>query len=413
MTTPLELQVARVLLMKGRPYLSTAVWALQPVAVEGDAQLKGTLGVDKNWRLYYDPAVLPAWSPEALAGALYHELHHLLRAHHSRATNLIGDFGDDELVNIEIASKLQLANIAEDCEINDDLEEEKIKLPPIDYATPTKYGLKNSDLWENYYAELLKQAKPVKLVCIGGEGGCGSCADGKRRSYELPQGSKDAPGISQAEAELVIRKTAADVQEHARTRGTVPASLKRWADNLLNPQVPWQRVLASAIRRSLAVTIGATDYSFQRPNRRNGGEFILPGMIQPVPNLCVIGDTSGSMGDNELRKIVLTELKGICRAIGRGSLTFLDVDAEVHGVQRVQSERHVQLRGGGGTDMRVGIERACELRPKPSLIIVLSDFETPWPKKEPSVRVIGVGPAGSSALASAPKWMQVISVDCG
>lgn len=413
MTTPLQIQVARVLLMKGRPYLATAVWALQPVAVLDHPQLKGTLGVDKHWRLYYDPAVLPAWTPEALAGALYHELHHLLRGHHARASNLVGDFGDDQLENVAIASRLQLANLAEDCEINDDLEDERIKLPPIDYATPAKYGLKPNDLWENYYHELLKNAKPVKLVAIGGADGCGSCSDGKPRSYELPRGDKDAPGISQAESELVIRKVAADVQEHARTRGTVPASLKRWADDLLNPQVPWQRVLASAIRRSLAITMGATDYSFQRPNRRNGGAFILPGMVQPVPNVAVIGDTSGSMGDNELRKIVLTELKGICRAIGRGSLTFLDVDAEVYGIQRVQSERQVKLRGGGGTDMRVGIERACELRPKPSLIVVLSDFETPWPETEPSVRVIGVGPAGSSALANAPAWMQVIPVDCG
>jgi len=294
------------------------------------------------------------------------------------------------------------------CEINDDLEEEKIKLPPIDYATPAKYGLKNSDLWENYYHELLKQAKPITLVCIGGEHGCGSCANGKARSYELPKGDKDAPGISQAEAELVIRKTAADVQEHARSRGNVPASLKRWADNLLNPQVPWQRVLASAIKRSLAATAGATDYSFQRPNRRNSGDFILPGMVQPVPNVAVVGDTSGSMGESDLRMIVLTELKGICRALGQGTLTFLDVDAEVHGVQRVVSERQVQLRGGGGTDMRAGIDRACELRPKPSLVVILTDGETGWGSAPPAAKCLAVVPKGAPAT---PDWMRRVEID--
>lgn len=408
MTTPLELQVARVLLMKGRPYLATAVWALQPVPVRDHPMLKGTLGVDKHWRLYFDPDILPAWSPEALATALNHELNHLLRSHHQRADALGLEFGDDEAENIVIASKLQIANIAQDCSINAGLEEERLKFPPINYATPAKYGLKPNDPWENYYHELLKNAKPVKLMCIGGAGGCGSCADGKTRPYELPRGEKDAPGISQAEAELVIRKTAADVQEHARTRGTVPASLKRWADDLLNPQVPWQRVLASAIRRSLSVAMGATYYSFQRPNRRNGGELILPGMVQPVPNVAVIGDTSGSMGDNELRKIVLTELKGICQALGRGSLTFLDVDAEVHSVQRVQSERQVKLRGGGGTDMRVGIERACQVRPKPSLIIVLTDGATPWPASPPEVRCLAVVPKGASAT---PDWMARVEVE--
>ena len=114
------------------------------------------------------------------------------------------------------------------------------------------------------------------------------------------------------------------------------------------------------------------------------------------------------MGENELRKIVLTELKGICRAIGRGSLTFLDVDAEVHGVQRVQSERHVQLRGGGGTDMRVGIERACELRPKPSLVVILSDGETPWPAAPAEVRCLAVVPKGAPAT---PDWMARVEVE--
>ena len=258
---PLEIQVARVLLMKGRPYLATAVWALQPVATTAP-EVAGTLAVDKYWRLYYDAAALPKWTPEQLYGVLYHELHHLLRVHHQRASNLIGEPGDDPAENIELASKMRIANLAEDCEINDDLEEEKIKLPG-DYCTPAKFNLPPNDLWENYYAKLLKGAK-VQHFSICGKGGCGSCADGKPRAYELAPGDKDAPGISAAESELVIRKTAADVQEHARSRGTVPASLKRWADDLLNPQVPWQRLLASAVRRSLWFAVNCRTRGFSR-----------------------------------------------------------------------------------------------------------------------------------------------------
>ena len=391
--------------MKGRPYLATAVWALQPVETNAP-DVAGTFAVDKHWRLYYDPQALAAWTPEQMAGVLYHELNHLLRGHHARATALLGDFSDDPAANIELASKMKIANIAEDASINEGLEEEKIKLPG-DYATPAKYGLKPNDLWENYYHELLKNAKPIKFSLCG-PGGCGSCADGSPRPYELPRGDKDAPGISEAEGELVIRKTASDVQEHARSRGNVPTSLKRWADNLLTPQVPWQRVLASTVRRAIASTAGATDYSFQRPNRRNGGDFILPGMVQPVPNVVVIGDTSGSMGEGELRKIVLTELKGICRALGRGALTFLDVDAEVHGVQRIHSEKQAKLRGGGGTDMRVGIDRACELRPKPSLVVILSDGMTSWGDVPPAVRCLAVVPKGASAT---PGWMGRVEIE--
>ena len=406
MTAPLELQVARILLMKGRPYLATAAWALQPVATNS-ALVAGTLAVDQHWRLYYNPAALPAWTPEQFAAVLYHELHHLLRGHHQRATNLVGDFGADPIENVVLASKLRVANLAEDCEINDDLEDEKIKLPPVDYATPAKFGLKPGDLWENYYAEMMKNAKPVKLMCVGGANGCGSCADGKPRAYELPAGSKEAPGLSEAEGALVVRKVAADVQEHARTRGSVPASLQRWADSLLNPKVPWQRVLAQAIRRSMATSMGNLDYSFARPNRRHAGDLILPGMVKPVPIVAVIGDTSGSMGTGELQQLVLAELKGICRAIGRGTLTFLDVDAEVHGVQRIQSERQAVLRGGGGTDMRVGIDRACELRPKPGLVVILSDGETGWGAEPAPVKCLAVVPKGAP---TSPEWIERVEV---
>ena len=397
MSLPIELQVARVLLCKGRPYLATAAWALQPVAVRDHPLIRGTVACDRRWRLYYDPEVLPTWTPEQLAGALYHELHHLLRRHFARA----------DTKGVHEAGGGMLANLAQDCEINDDLERERVKLPPVDYCTPSKFGLTDSDLWENYYDELAKRAQPITLVATCGAGGCGSCAGGIAQPYELPGGAKQAPGVTEAQGDLIIRKTAADVLEHAKTRGDVPASLKRWAEAIANPQVPWQRVLAAEIRRSTSVAQGAVDYSHRRPNRRNTGPFILPSMVRPVPNIAVVGDTSGSMGERELSALVMAELKGISRALGRGTLTFLDVDAEVHGVQRVTSERQVKLRGGGGTDMRVGIDRACEIRPRPSLIVVLTDGETGWGDAPAAVPVLAVVPTGAP---DTPGWMKRVEV---
>jgi len=77
---PLELQAARIRLAKERPYLASAAWALQPVPKPG---LK-SMAVDMYWRLYYDPDVLSGWTAEVLAGALYHEICHLLRNHAER-----------------------------------------------------------------------------------------------------------------------------------------------------------------------------------------------------------------------------------------------------------------------------------------------------------------------------------------
>jgi len=97
MPLPLELQAARLRLVRRRPYLASAAWALVPVARPG----LGTLAVDQWWRLYFDPAVTERWSVEEMAGVLYHEILHLLRDHPGRMRNF------DRLA----------ANIAADAEI--------------------------------------------------------------------------------------------------------------------------------------------------------------------------------------------------------------------------------------------------------------------------------------------------------
>jgi hypothetical protein len=70
--------------------------------------------------------------------------------------------------------------------------------------------------------------------------------------------------------------------------------------------------------------------------------------------------------------------------------------------------RKVQLLGGGGTDMGVGLAKATELRPRPDLIVVLTDGFTPWPNEAPKgIRVI-VGLMDPSG--SVPPWAKAIPI---
>jgi len=138
MTFPEEFQAARLRMVKDRPYLAAAAWALQPVSSPG----LGTLAVDMWWRLYYDPAVITRWSVEELAGVLYHEICHLLRNHASRMREF------DRIA----------ANLAADAEINDDLLAEKVKLPDTP-VTPAVIGQPNGLFAEEYYAALEKRAQ--------------------------------------------------------------------------------------------------------------------------------------------------------------------------------------------------------------------------------------------------------------
>lgn len=88
------------------------------------------------------------------------------------------------------------------------------------------------------------------------------------------------------------------------------------------------------------------------------------------------------MGDAELAA-ALAEITGVLREVGvRGNrVTVLACDADVHAVSRVTSAEQVTLGGGGGTDMRVGIDAALASPDRPSIVIVLTDGLTPGPPK--------------------------------
>ena len=52
-TAQIDLGAATFLLALHRPYLATALWAVQRIETPG----LGTFAVDRRWRLYYDPSV--------------------------------------------------------------------------------------------------------------------------------------------------------------------------------------------------------------------------------------------------------------------------------------------------------------------------------------------------------------------
>ena len=246
---------------------------------------------------------------------------------------------------------------------------------------------------------------------------CGSVADGHPRPWELtsPKG-----GMSRAEAEAIRRKVAQDLvefhkKEGGKSRGTIPAGWLRWAKEKLDPQVPWQRELAGALQSCVAEVAGIFDYRYTKPSRRQdslGWKVIFPSLKRPLPNVSVVVDTSGSMSDQDLA-VCLAEVKGILKTLGMLSLTVIACDAYAHTCQMVFRVEQVKLLGGGGTDMGVGIETASRLRPRPDIIVVLTDGWTPWPANPPErIRVIAViiGSDGSPNKPIGPAWARNIYI---
>jgi predicted metal-dependent peptidase len=111
--------------------------------------------------------------------------------------------------------------------------------------------------------------------------------------------------------------------------------------------------------------------------------------------------------------MALAEIDALLTRAGlrAGQLRVLAVDPVVHTVGRVTRANQVRLAGGGGTDMGEGIRAAAALRPRPSIVVVLTDGYTPWPQRPPKgIRVV-VGRFGGSPIdRAAPGWARVVDI---
>jgi len=381
-----KLAAARVWATARMPYLSSALFAMRVRGVAGT----GTIAVDQGWTVTADPTVLDRLETVEAGRMLLHLVLHALREHSARADALAVDAPP-------------WWNRCADAEINDDLIEVHA-VPASAPDLPASLGGIDHRLAEDYYGNPVAGPAPWD---------CGSAVDGRLRPWD----ATGSPHLTPSEAELMRARTAADVQQaHAREPGTVPAGLLRWAQMVLPSRIDWRRVLAAEIRHAIAAVAGSVDYSYRRPSRRAAAAFpaVLPTLHRPVPQVAVVCDTSGSMHD-ELLSRALAEVEGILTRAGLRSagLRVLAVDTDVHAVSRVSRARDVVLAGGGGTDMGRGLDAAVALRPRPSIVIVLTDGFTPWPADPPrGVRVvIGVLVDIEGLVPDLPAWSRPVLID--
>lgn len=440
------------------PYMASLLFSLRLV----DAPGLGTFAVDPGHRLYIDFDALAGnpqtWTTQVCAEALLHECGHLFGNHSERATD----------AGARNSMQHSDFNCAADAEINDDLFDAGCKaLATIGAIFPAKLGMPDHLTAEEYYGSIMarravQQQQQQQGAGQGQQGqagsgqgqgqqgqtgsgqgqssrgsgpsngptpskpyaGCGSAAGGNAAPCEMGDddgtavaGEAFAPGASMTEKRRTEIATAASIRDFAsKGRGTVPAGLVSRAEVVMAPPVvPWRQVLSSAIKRAVARKVGDFDADPTRRSRRrhdarlaDGRRVFYPGVYTPQPTLVVVRDTSGSMGRDELTAVT-REVDGIARLAGvRGrELRVLDVDAAVHEtIDYTGPAVMAKVTGGGGTDMRVGITAAMELKPTPTAVIVITDGYTPWPAERTRVPLVicVVGDGAESPAKDAPEW---------
>lgn len=378
-------------------YLSHALYSLAPVASDEVA----TMTCDEWWRIYVNPDWLVSASVPEVGCQLAHLSWHLLSEHTARARSQ----GVDR-------STVKEWNDAADIALSRTLAVEFLKPEP--FPMPADIKARGGLSAEEYFAILSRLPAGEQAPEAGFEEppGCGSGADGLSRSNELGP-DRDIGAVGEMEAREIRRRVAIEYRDHASKRGHEPGDALRWVKHTLEPTVPWQPLLAGAVRRAIGWAAGRGTYTYSLPSRRASSvpNVVMPGQHRPVPRVSIIVDTSASVDDWMLAR-ALGEVDAVIASLGvPGShLTLYSVDAAVHTVKKLRSARDAQLVGAGGTDLRIGLRAVEAERPRPDVVIVFTDGDTPWPASPPAgaaVIVVMLTHKGNPTPAS-PTWSTTV-----
>ncbi|WP_173094568.1 vWA domain-containing protein [Actinomadura verrucosospora] len=403
---PLDLEkllAARLHAVKVRPYLASALFALHVV----EDRSVPTMAVDANWRCYVSPGFAARTSIEELAGVWVHEVSHLLRDHHGRGERYAKEQGKNG------PGERLRRNIAADFEINDDIYGDGLPRP-AGAVLPSMLRLPDGMLMEEYLRTTSLSALTPDLAWLD----CGSGADGQDRPWEL--GPDGAHGLSRQQRDAVRFRVAEGIKGRP---GDAPEGWRRWADEAFHPPQPWRQLLGAAVRSAAGAPGAGEDHSYRRPSRRAAAVpgVLLPSLRRKPPQVCVVIDTSGSVSDAELGSALL-EVAAISRAVGgrRDLVSVISCDAAAGVAVPLCRAENLELIGGGGTDLRSGFTRALRSRPRPDVIVALTDGQTPWPAKQPPCRtVVGLFPRPASAVDeenpdyapdNPPHWARVVTI---
>lgn len=402
-----KLFTARLYAARVRPYLATALFAMQVV----ESRRVPTMAVDRHWRCYVSPAFVAQTPLEELAGVWVHEVSHLLRDHHGRSDRFARERG------LTGPGERLRMNIAADMEINDDIFGDEL-VRPEGAVEPGPLGLRDGELMEEYLCQFRLGPRTQGMVWLD----CGSGADGLEREWD--QGPDGAHGLNEQERDAVRFRVAQGITARP---GNTPAGWLRWAEEVFHPPQPWRKLLGAALRSAASSPGVGDDYTYGRPARRSASVpgTILPSLRRRLPSVCVIIDTSGSVSDAELGS-ALVEVAAISHALsGRRDLVgVLPCDAAAPVVHPLCRAAEIPLLGGGGTDLRTGFAKALRARPQPDVIVVLTDGQTPWPTSRPPCRtVVGLFPRPAAgwradddpdyAPDSPPEWARVVEIGSG
>ena len=295
-------------------------------------------------RVLYTPEFFMSLSHEERVFLMLHEAMHCAYLHMERGHGMCPD----------------VFNVAADHVINLQLIERGFKMPECGIANEDYKGLSTEEVYH------------IIMTENGGQGGGG--VPGFGSDLQSPESQAAAEQLKQDVQDILCR-AAMQSKMSGDKPGTIPGEIELFLDKLLNPKLPWQRILQKFLN-----SFSKTDYSFRRPNRRFFPDHYMPSMYgESLIDFAAFADISGSVTDHEFH-VQLSEVAGVMRMMKPKKIMFGQFDTEIKQVDKIESLadlRHIEFHGRGGTCIEPVLEWANEN--KPQLLMIFTDGYFNWP----------------------------------
>lgn len=191
----------------------------------------------------------------------------------------------------------------------------------------------------------------------------------------LPPPDGMTPQEVMAKVENIVVQAAIRSKQEGDKAGTIPGELQIHLDALLNPKLPWQRILSRYMQAK-----AKNDYSWRKPNRRYFPQYHLPTLYsENLISLAIAVDTSGSVSDSEFQYMV-SEVASIFKMMKPEHITLLQFDTQIKSVNKLRNIRDLlgcKFTGRGGTKIEPVMQWAEEHRPQVLLIFTDGGFRNP------------------------------------
>lgn len=297
--------------------------------------------------MYLNPEWFMQWTPEQRIGLILHESLHVAYMHMIRRQS----------------RDHKLYNIAADHVINLVITQRGMNIPDGGYCDAKYSGMSSEEVYELLKKEADKNPdSPLNQPGMDGAFG--------EDLMEPP------PGMTAEDVEIAVQQTLIRAQirskEENDSPGTIPGDLELFINGLLNPKLPWQKIL-----RKYLTTFSKTDYSFKRPNRRYFPDHYLPSMNSySLMDITVAVDISVSVSDEDF-KTFISEIAGIFKMMKPRKITLIQFDTTIKSIDELKGFNDlmkVKFVGRGGTDIQELINWTNQNKPQLLMVFTDGDF---------------------------------------